>query len=100
MLTSNVQLGYVLTRGAGQAVQGGLSCPPPRISERMDNLQILLDHLLQEYLVERDINFTDMLTSNVQFGCILTRGGGQAVEGGLSCPLPRISERMDNSQIL
>ena len=34
MLTSNVQLGYVLTRGGGQAVQGGLSCPPPRISER------------------------------------------------------------------
>ena len=61
MLTSNV--------GWGQAVQGGLSCPPPRISERMDkqqsllhhllqkyldNLQILLHYLLQEYLVERD----------------------------------------------
>ena len=56
MLTSKVQLGYVLTRGGGQAVQGGLSCPPPRISERMDNPQILLHHLLQEYLVERDIN--------------------------------------------
>ena len=28
MLTSNVQLGYVLTRGWGQAVQGGLSYPP------------------------------------------------------------------------
>ena len=82
MLTSNVQLGYVLTRGGGQAVQGGLSCPPPRISERMDNPQILLHHLLQEYLVERDINFTEMLTSNVQLGCVLTRGGGQAVQGG------------------
>ena len=56
MLTSKVQLGYVLTRGGGQAVQGGLSCPPPRISERIDNPQILLHHLLQEYLVERDIN--------------------------------------------
>ena len=55
MLTSKVQLGYVLTRGVGgvgvQAVQGGLSCPTPRISERMDNPQILLHHLLQEYLV-------------------------------------------------
>ena len=49
MLTSKVQLGYVLTGGGGQAVQGGLSCPPPRISERMDNPQILLHHLLQEY---------------------------------------------------
>ena len=50
MLTSNVQLGYVLKRGGEQAVQGGLSCPPPRISERMDYPQILLHHLLQEYL--------------------------------------------------
>ena len=49
MLTSNFQLGYVLTRGGGQAIQGGLSCPPPRISERIDNPQILLHHLLQEY---------------------------------------------------
>ena len=61
MLTSNVQLGYVLTKGGGQAVQGGLSCPPPTISERMANPQILLHHLLQEYLVERDINFNLLL---------------------------------------
>ena len=52
MLSWNVQLGYVLTRGGGQAVQGGLSCPPPRISERTDNPQILLHHLLQEYLLK------------------------------------------------
>ena len=52
MITSNIQLGFLLTRGWGQAVQGGLSCPPPRISERMDNLQILLHHLLQEYLLK------------------------------------------------
>ena len=57
MFTLNIQLGYVLTRGGGQAVQGSLSCPQLRISERMDNPQILLHHLLQEYLVERDINF-------------------------------------------
>ena len=57
MLTSHVQMDYVLTKGKGQAVQGGLSCPPPRISERMDNTQILLHHLLQEYLIERDKNF-------------------------------------------
>ena len=100
MFTSNVQLGYLLTRGGGQAVQGGLSCPPPRISERMDNPQILLHHLLQEYLVERDISFTEMLTSIVQLGYVLTRGGGQAVQGGLSCPPLRISERIDNTQIL
>ena len=102
MLTSNVQLGYLLTRGGEHAVQGGLSCPPPRISERMDNPQIILHHLLQEYLVERDISFTEMLTSNVQLGYVLTRGGGggQAVQGGLSCPPLRISERIDSTQIL
>ena len=67
MLTSNVQLGYVLTRGGGgQAVQGGLSCPSPRISNRMDNQQIVLHHLLQEYLVERDINFI-----SVNLRCLL-----------------------------
>ena len=108
MLTSNVQLGYILTRGGGQAVQGSLSCPPPRISDRIDNqqfllhhllqknlvirdnLQILLHYLLQEYLVERDkkpyFNQSEMLTSKVQLGYVLTRGGGQAVQGGLSCP--------------
>ena len=52
MITSNIQLGFLLTRGGGQAVKGCLSCPPPRISERMDNLQILLHHLLQEYLLK------------------------------------------------
>ena len=104
MLTSNVQLGYVLTRGGGQVVQGGLSCPQPRISERMDNPQILLHHLLQEYLVERDINFISVnLRCSLQTFSWVTywQGvGGQAVQGGLSCPLPRISERMDNPQIL
>ena len=52
MIISNIQLGFLLTRGGGQAVQGGFSPPPPRISERMDNLQILLHHLLQEYLLK------------------------------------------------
>ena len=93
MLTSNVQLGYVLTRDGGQAVPGGLSCPPPRNSERMDNPQILLHHLLWEYLVERDINFV-----SVNLRCLLQTfswvaywqgvGGGQAVQGSLSCPTP------------
>ena len=89
MLTSNIQLGYVLTRGGGQAVQGGLSCPTPRISERKDNPQILLHHLLQEYLVEREYKLyfsqSEMLTSNVQLGYVLTRGGGWAA-GGASRP--------------
>ena len=66
MITSNIQLGFLLTRGGGQAVQGGLSCPPPRISKTMDNQQFLLHHLLQKYLVERDINFI-----SVNLRCLL-----------------------------
>ena len=105
MITSNVQLGFLLTRGGGQAVQGDLSCPPPRISERMDNPQILLHHLLQEYLVERDINF-----NSVNLRCLLQTFSWvtywQGVGGKLSRavylppPQPRISDRMDNTQIL
>ena len=104
MLTSNVQLGYVLTRGGGQAVQGSLSCPPPRISERIDNPQILLHHLLQEYLVERDINIISInlkcLLQTLSWVTYWQGVGGQAVQGGLYCPPPRISERIDNPQIL
>ena len=55
MLTSNVQLGFL-----------GLSCPQPRISERIDNKLILLHHLLQEYLVERDVNLI-----SVSLRCLL-----------------------------
>ena len=66
MLTWNVHFGYILTRGGGQAIQGSLSCPPPKISERKDNQQFLLHHLLQKYLVERDINFT-----SVNLKCLL-----------------------------
>ena len=92
MLTSNFQLGYLLTRGGGQAVQGGLSCPQARISERKDNQQILLHHLLQVYLVKKGYKLYfsqfEMLTSNVQLGYVLTRGGGQAVQGGYLAPGP------------
>ena len=83
MLTSKVQLGYILTRGGGQAVQGGLSCPPPRISERIDNTQILLHHLLQEYLVERDVNFISV-NLDAYFKCSI---GLHIDKGwGASCP--------------
>ena len=87
MLTSNVLLGYVLTRGGGQAVQGDLSYAPLRISGRMDNTQILLHHLPEEYLVERDINFI-----SVNLRCLLEmvssvtywQGVGVGVGGKLS----------------
>ena len=104
MLTLYVQLGYILTRGGGQAVQGSLSCPPPRISERIDNPQILLHHLLQEHLVERDINII-----SINLRCLLQRFSWdtywQGVGGKLSravclAPPPKISERQDNQHFL
>ena len=93
MLTSNVQLGYVLTRGGGQAVQGGLSCPPPRISKRMDNPQILLHHLLQSIW---DAFFKRSV------GLCIDRGWGASCPGRfiLPPPPPRISMRINNPQIL
>ena len=104
MLTWNFQLGYILTRAGGQAVQGGLSCPPPRISERKDNQELLLHHLLQKDLVITDINFI-----SVNLRCSLQRFSWvtywQGVGGKLSravylAPPTRISERIDNPQIL
>ena len=78
-----MSVGIRIDKGVRQAVQGGLSCPPPRMSERMDNRQILLNHLLQEYVVESDINFISVnlrcLLQTFQLGYVLTRGGGQVV---------------------
>ena len=106
MLTSKVQLGYVLTRGGGQAVRGGLSCPLPRISERIEKSPNFITPSATGIFswkgYKHYFNQSEMLTSNAQFGYVLTRGGGggQAVQGGLYCPPPRISERIDNPQIL
>ena len=99
MLTLNVQLGYVLTRGGGASCRVRFILPPPprpRISERMDNTQFLLHHLLQKYLVMRYklyFSQSEMLTSNVQLGYILSRGGGQAVQGDSSSPPPAEFQR-------
>ena len=89
MLTSNFQLGYVITRGGGQAVQGGLSCPPTRISERMDNTQILWHHLLQEYLVEMDINLFQSIWDayfKLSVGLCIDKGWGASCPGLFTLP--------------
>ena len=56
MFASIFQFGYPCPRGGGQAVQAGLSCPPPRdlgqtVSSVNSNCTTILD-----YLVVRDIN--------------------------------------------
>ena len=45
MFASNVQFGYPCTSGGGQAVQAGLSCPPPRIWVRQCHQSILITPL-------------------------------------------------------
>ena len=45
-------VGFLIDKGWGASCPGRFILPPPRISERMDNLQILLHHLLQEYLLK------------------------------------------------
>ena len=82
-----------------------LAPPPPSISKRMDNQQFALHHLLQEYLVERDINFI-----SVNQRCLLQTfswvtywqgvGGKLSRAFYLAHPPPRISESIDNTQIL
>ena len=93
MLTSNVQLGYVLTRGGGvgggQAVQGSLSCPPPHLEFQREWIIRKFYYIIY---YRRDAYFKGSVG--------LRRGGGQAVQCRLYCPPPRISERMDNPQIL
>ena len=105
MLTSNVQLGYILTRGGGASCPVQFIFPPsPRISERMDNQQFLLHHLLQKYLVIRDINFI-----SISLRCSLQRFSWVTYWQGMGCklsravclaPPPKISERKDNQQFL
>ena len=91
MFASNVQFGYPCPRGGGQAVQAGLSCPPHRSGNVFS--QFLLHHNLGIFSCKRYKHYfgqTEMFTFNVQFGYTCPRGGGQAVQVGLPCPLPRI----------
>ena len=61
MITSNIQLGFLLTKGGVKLSRAVYLAALPRISKRMDNQQFLLHHLLQKYLVERDINFISVI---------------------------------------
>ena len=91
MFTSNIQFGNPCLRGGGQAVQAGFSCPPTQdMGQTVSSVNSYCTIIL-EYLVVRDVNIisdrqTEMFTSNVQFGYPYPRGGGQAVQAGLSCP--------------
>ena len=57
MLSSNIQLGYPCPRGGGQAVQAGLSCPPPAqdLGQTVSSVNSYCTIIL-EYSVVWDIN--------------------------------------------
>ena len=82
----------ILVRGVG----GKLSrlvylAPRPGFGSGSVIGQFLLHHNLGTFSCKRYKHYfsqTDMLTSNIQFGYPCPRGGGQAVQAGLSCPRP------------
>ena len=84
----------ILVRGVG----GKLSrlvylAPHPGFESGSVISQFLLHHNLGIFSCKRCEHYfsqTEMFTFNVQFGCPCPRGGGQAVQAGLSCPPPRI----------
>ena len=83
-----------LVRGVG----GNLSrlvylAPRPGFESGIVISQFLLHHNLGKFSCkscEHYFSQTEMFTSNVQFCYPCPRGGGQAVQAGLSCPPPRI----------
>ena len=81
MFISNIQFGYPCPRGGGQAVQAGLSCPPPTPQDFYAIYagfgsgsvisQFLLHHYLGIFRCKRYKHYfsqTEMFTSNIQFG--------------------------------
>ena len=94
----------ILVRGVG----GKLSrlvylAPCPGFGSNSVISQFLLHHNLGIFSCKRYEHYfrqTEMFTSNVQFGYPCPRGGGQAVQAGLSCPPPRIWVKQCHQLIL
>ena len=91
MFTSNVQFGYLCPRGGvGEAVQAGLSCPPAQdFAQAVSSVNFFCTIIL-EYLVVRDLNIISVKLRRLHpmFSLVtfVLRGGGEAVQAGLSCP--------------
>ena len=92
MFTSNIQFSYSCPR-CGASCPGWFILPPAQgLGQTVSSVNSSCTIIL-EYLVVRDVNIisdsqTEMFTSNIQFGYPCPRGGGQAVQAGLSCPPP------------
>ena len=105
MFMSYVQFGYPCPRGGWQAVQAGLSPPPPHPGSGSGSVisQLLLHHNLEIFSCKRcehHFSQTEMFMSNGQFGYPCPRGGGQAIQAGLSCPPPRTWVRQCHQSVL
>ena len=98
MFASNVQFGYPCPRGGGQVVGLVYLAPRPGFGSGIVISKFLLHQYLGIFSCKRYKHYfcqTEMFTSNVQFGYPCPRGGGQAVQAGLSCP-----PAQDLSQVL
>ena len=89
MFSSNISL-VILVRGVGGKLSR-LVYLTPRLGFVSGSVisQFLLHHNLGIFSCKRYKHYfsqTEMFTSNVQFGYPCLRGGGQAVQAGLSCP--------------
>ena len=79
----------ILIRGVGASCQGGFILPPAQdLGQTVTSVNSYCTIIL-EYLLVRDVNIisdsqTEMFTSNFQFDYPCPRGGGQAVQAGLS----------------
>ena len=77
--------------GGGKLSRLVYLAPCPGFGSNSIISQFLLHHNLGIFSCKRCEYYfrqTEMFTSNVQFGYPCPRGGGQAVQAGLSCPLP------------
>ena len=82
----------ILVRGVGGKLSRLVYLDPrPGFGSGSVISQFLLHHYLGIFSCKRYTHYfsqTEMFTSNVQFGYPCSRGGGQAVQAGLSSPSP------------
>ena len=94
----------ILIRGAGGKLSRLVYLDPhPGFGLNSVISQILLHHNLGIFSCKRCEHYfsqTEMFTSNVQFGYPCPRGGGQAVQAGLSCSPSRIWVKQCHQLIL
>ena len=106
MFASNVQFGNPCPRDGRQAVQAGLSCPPPPrpgFGSGSVISQFLLHHYLGIFSCKRYKHYfsqTEMFTSNVQFGYRCLRGGGKLSRLVYLAPRPGYESGVVISQFL